>query len=282
MSVVVYPNPAKIYDVETGLVDDINGHHGMPHIVNYEDAIGLGLVAGHSELKGLGRRDGLTTLAGGEDISDVVTLTAGTLPYPDQSVGEQMTLVSTNANDTSAGTGARTVKVHYIAADGTYSHETVTMNGTTPVNTVATDIRFVQQITVETLGTFGGSAAGIITIYRTGTATRIYANILAGNNQSLNSHRMIPAGVNFWLKGMTVSATSSKPVSIRLTATCDHAGIYSEGVFKFTEIVECQDTALAIKFDVVRKIPPLAIIKGKVISIQAGGSASIGYSGWVE
>jgi hypothetical protein len=254
----------------------------MPHVVLYEDAIGLELVDGHEEFKGLGRRDGLTTLATGEDVSNVTILTAGTLPYPDQSVGEQMTLVSTSAQDGVAGTGALTVKVHYIKADGTYNHEIVTMTGLTPVNTIATDIRFVQQITVETLGTFGGAAAGKIDIYRTGTATRIYANILAGDNQSLNSHRMVPTGLTFWLKGMTVSSTSSKPISVRVTATCDHAGVYSGGVFKFTEIVECQDTALHIDFKVPRKIPPLAIIKGKTVSSQAGGSASVSFEGWTE
>lgn len=273
-----YPEYLTFLDVETGTAGTVNGHHGMIHTVDYMEAIGLGLVSGHSHFVGKGRRDSLATTAGGDDISDLVSVS---IPIPNQA-GEQMAIVSDSANDTAAGTGARTVKVHYIDASGTYLHEVVTMNGVTPVNLAASNVRFVQQITVETLGTFGGSNAGNITIYSTTTPANIFCRIVTGNNVSLSSARMIPAGVDFWLTGINVSATTSKAVSVRLTATCDHAGVYTPGVFQFNEIVECQDFGMSIQFDIPRKIPALSIIKGKAVSVQAGGSVAISYDGWTE
>lgn len=273
-----YPDYLTLLDVETGTAGTVNGHHGMIHTVDYMDAIGLGLVTGHSHFTGKGRRDALATTAGGDDISDLVSTT---IPFPNQA-GEQMTLVSDSVNDTSAGTGARTVKVHYLNASGNYTHEIVTMNGTTPVNTVATNIRFVQQITVQTNGSFGARNAGNITIYSTTTPANIFARIVALNNISLSSARMVPAGYTFWLKTLNISSTSSKPLSVRLTATCDHAGVYTEGVFQFNEVVEMQDDVVPINFDVPRKIPALSIIKGVAVSTLAGGVVSLSYDGWIE
>lgn len=247
--------------------------------IDYLEAIGIGEITGHSQFRGLGRRDALATTVGGDDISDIVAVA---IPFPDQTVGEQMTLVSDSANDTAAGSGARTVKIHYLDDSGNYLHEVVTMNGVTPVNTVATNIRFIQNLSVQTLGTFGGKNAGNIAIYKLGDAATVYARIVAGVNISLSSARMVPNGKTFYLTEMAASATSGKPVSARLLATCDHAGIYTPGVFQFEEIVECQDSIATMQFRIPRKIPSLAIIKGAAVSAQAGGSASISYSGWVE
>lgn len=246
--------------------------------IDYITAIGLGNVENHSHFGGKGRRDTLATTAGGDDISDLASVS---IPFPNQA-GEQMTIVSDSVNDTASGSGARTVKVHYLDASGNYTHEFVTLNGTTPVNTVATNIRFVQEFTVQTLASFGGSNAGNITIYSTATPANIFCRILAGNNISLSSARMVPNGHDFWLTNITVSATASKAISVRLTATCDHAGIYTEGVFQFNEIVECQDFGMPIHLRIPRKIPSLSIIKGKAVSTQAGGSVAISYDGWIE
>lgn len=247
--------------------------------VDYLDAVGLGVISGHTPFRGFGRRDSLATTAGGDDVSDIVL---PTMSYPNQSVGEQMTVVSSSANDTAAGSGARTIKIHYLDASGNYYHEYLTLNGTTGVNTVATNIRFIQSISVETLGSFGGRNAGNITIYKLGDTATVYARIVAGNNVSLNSARMIPNGKIFYLTSINVSATSSKPVSARLVATCDHAGVYSEGVFQFEEIIECQDSVATMTFRVPRKVPSLAIIKGIAVSTTAGGSVSVSYDGWLE
>ena len=67
---------------------------------------------------------------------------------------------SSDANDTAAGTGARTVTVYGL--DGSYNqiNETVSLNGQTAVTTTATFLR-VLHLMVNTAGS-GGAAAGTI------------------------------------------------------------------------------------------------------------------------
>ena len=78
--------------------------------------------------------------------------------YPASAVA--MKVSSSDANDTAAGTGARTVTVYGL--DGSYNqiNETVSLNGQTAVTTTATFLR-VLHLMVNTAGS-GGAAAGTI------------------------------------------------------------------------------------------------------------------------
>src|SRR5512139_3268256 len=76
--------------------------------------------------------------------------------------GVQMSLVSTSASDGVAGTGIRSLDIHYLDNTLTPQIETVVLNGLTPVLTVATNIRFIQCMHMITFGT-GKAAAGVIT-----------------------------------------------------------------------------------------------------------------------
>jgi hypothetical protein len=84
--------------------------------------------------------------------------------YTEPSAAAQREIVSSSTNDSSAGTGARTVRITYY--DGTMAGpftEDVTMNGTTAVATVATNIRFVESLRTLTVGS-NGSNVGTITL----------------------------------------------------------------------------------------------------------------------
>jgi hypothetical protein len=96
---------------------------------------------------------------------------------------------SGNANDTSAGTGARTVRVTGLDANYNLLQETVTLNGQTKVVTVGTYLR-VNKVEVLTAGT-GGVNAGELYVYDTSdtvtagvpqTSTKIFGRIAAGLN----------------------------------------------------------------------------------------------------
>jgi hypothetical protein len=82
----------------------------------------------------------------------------------EQTTNAQRSVVSANANDTSAGTGARTVRIKYLDQNlnGPYT-ETITLNGVTPVNTVNTNICYIESFEVLTAGS-GGVNAGIISL----------------------------------------------------------------------------------------------------------------------
>lgn len=76
-------------------------------------------------------------------------------------------MVSDDANDTAAGTGARTVKVIGLDSAWAEIEQTVILDGTTPV-ALATDMIRVYRLWVETPGTYGGSHAGTITLREAG------------------------------------------------------------------------------------------------------------------
>lgn len=87
--------------------------------------------------------------------------------YTEQTTGAQRSVKSSSANDTSAGTGARQLKITYFNSTlTTKSTETITLNGTTAVNTVATDICFIEKMEVVSVGS-GGVNAGTLTLFTT-------------------------------------------------------------------------------------------------------------------
>lgn len=117
-------------------------------------------------LSAAGAREGISAgsvvLGGGTaNVLQVMRATA----YTEPTTAAQRSIASSNANDTAAGTGARTVQITYFDNTGAGPlTEIVTLNGLTPVNTTNTNIRFIEKMEVLTAGT-GGANAGTITLY---------------------------------------------------------------------------------------------------------------------
>lgn len=111
-----------------------------------------------------------------------ILLTSSTNAFPiivnayleNVATGAVRSVVSSSASDASAGVGARTVTITYYdsSLNGPFT-ETVTMNGTTPVNTVSTTICFVEKFQVITSGS---------SIYNVGTITLKTAAAGGGSN----------------------------------------------------------------------------------------------------
>jgi hypothetical protein len=119
--------------------------------------------------------------------------------YTEPTVGAQRSLKSSNAADTAAGTGARTVRITYysLAADGTVAGpftEIVVLNGVTAVPTVALNIALIEKMEVLTAGA-GGVAAGTLTLTvdNAGAGATI-GTIAAGARQTLWAHHYVPTG----------------------------------------------------------------------------------------
>ncbi|GAG86698.1 unnamed protein product, partial [marine sediment metagenome] len=82
-----------------------------------------------------------------------------------------MTFISENNADNGAtATGVLTLRMEYLDAAGDEQTEDITMNGTTGVNTTATDIRFINDLYSLTVGS-NGVAEGNIRVYKTGADT---------------------------------------------------------------------------------------------------------------
>ena len=91
-------------------------------------------------------------------------------------------IVSGSANDTAAGTGARTVKVYGLTAwTAVETSETVIMAGATPVNTTGSYV-IIHRMVVLTTGS-GGTNAGAITA-TAATDTTVTATIRASVGQT--------------------------------------------------------------------------------------------------
>ncbi len=108
----------------------------------------------------------------------------------------QMTISSSSANDTSAGTGAQTIVVQGLNASYNEVSETVTMNGQTAV-TMTTALIRVNYAYVLTAGS-GNGAAGDIYI-GTGTVTAgvpatVYDVIKFDYNTTITGSYTVPAG----------------------------------------------------------------------------------------
>jgi hypothetical protein len=135
--------------------------------------------------------------------------------YNEQSVNAQRSLTSSSASDTSAGVGARTVRIDYLTDAGVQGSEIVTLNGVTVVATVATNICFIERMTVLTVGSTGRNV-GTITLFVNsvgggGTIGTIGIGGLVaaqGDSRTLWAHHYVPTGQTAKLATYIISAES--------------------------------------------------------------------------
>lgn len=117
--------------------------------------------------------------------------------------GAKLDVSSSSASDTSAGTGARTIKIVGLDANGNFVTDTITMNGQSVVQSAVT-FTDVFGADVTTAGT-GLNNAGDIHIVKTGTGgtytggvpgtlTSALCKIMTGWSTSVNGHWKVPTG----------------------------------------------------------------------------------------
>ena len=170
----------------------------------FELQVGRGQITGHSVVHVFGHNPDV-------DTTEVTIWPAlGLLVHP--AAPTIMKISSSSADDTSAGTGARTVYILGINGTGGYVSETVTLNGQTAVNTVH-EYDAIETMSVTSVGS-GGVNAGII-YAGTGTVTAgvpavPYSAIGVGDNLSLVGHWSCPVGYTGYLvSGSITSGTSN-------------------------------------------------------------------------
>lgn len=160
---------------------------------------------------------GITGFGAAFTFGDVVSATTTTkivrrTTYTEPTSGAQRSFSSANANDdgSPAGTGARTITVTYytVAGAGPFT-ETLVMNGTTCVATVATNIAYVENIKVATVGSTG-SNVGIISMFSNAACGGgTIGTIAATNNQTFWAHHYVPAGKIANITGISSGSTST-------------------------------------------------------------------------
>ena len=129
-------------------------------MVSVWERAALGVVPGVQYFRLEGWNEAITTtfeVVWGESSAYTPLTAAMSTPY----------IASSSANDTSAGTGARTVRIKGMTTAFARFTEDLTMNGQTSVNLVTTNVLLVDSIEVLTAGS-GVLNAGVI---RVGTGT---------------------------------------------------------------------------------------------------------------
>ena len=171
--------------------------------------IALGLVAGYDTefVIGLNRDVGANL----EDVwgagADIVFPTAG----------EQWEIVSDNANDTIAGTGAQLLVLVYLDTNYDVQSEVIAMNGLGAVSTVATDIFRPRALLTIRSGSTGSNEGAIISRVAGGGATRNYIHPNFGF--SFDGHFTVQAGATALMTFCQVNAGRTDGVEFRLRAS---------------------------------------------------------------
>jgi hypothetical protein len=124
----------------------------------------------------------------------------------------QLSVSSSSTDDTSAGTGARTVTLSGLDANYSEISETVTLNGQTAVTTTNSYLRIFRMV-VNSAGS-GGENAGVI-YAGTGTVTagvpaNKYATIAIGDNQTLMALWTVPANHTAYLLQTDVTVATTQ------------------------------------------------------------------------
>ena len=248
---------------------------------DFATSVAVGEIPGWAVLRALGERKSMGTTVQGEDIWRGNELSPAptshtSIPMPD-SAGEQMTVVSEHANDTSGGVGVKTLRLEYLDATGAEQTEDIIMNGTTGVNTVATDIRFINDMYSLTVGT-NGVAVGHIKIYKTGSVGLVYNMIVLGGNKSLVPHRMVPVGKTLVIRQWHATEAQSKRIAFRLRST-DMNGVLIPGVFCFKDVIYLKQDSLGAEINV--KVPALSVVKVSGWAVVGGAETSCSWWGYL-
>lgn len=120
---------------------------------------------------------------------------------------ETVSVVSSSVNDTSAGTGARTIRIFGLDTNYSPQQEDITLNGTTPATSVNT-YRRIYRAYILTAGS-GTTNAGALTIRHTTTTANVFSVITAGYGQSNITSYTIPSGYTGYMVAYRASMLDS-------------------------------------------------------------------------
>lgn len=198
----------------------------------------------------------------------------GIYSYP--ASAETMTVSSESANDTSDGTGARTVQVQGLDTNYKTVLQEATLNGQTEV-ALATDLIRVFRIIVLTAGSGNENAdtihvgSGTVT---SGVPANSYAQVLAGENQTLMGIYTIPAGHTGYFGSIFLSASLSanSNVTFRVLARPDG------GVFNVKNKLVLSGQALPREALVYDVFPEKTDIEIRALSSANNADASAGFT----
>ena len=160
------------------------------------------LVPYHMAVQKFGRNNDIDSASGFEDI----WAGGGTRAY--LTSAETVDIVSDSANDTAAGTGARTITVNCLDANYDRVAETVTLNGLSSVTTTISCLR-LNRAYVNTAGSVGSNDGAITFDPTTSGSGSRQGQIAAGDGQTLLTHYTVPRYFTGDMVGGQISISSA-------------------------------------------------------------------------
>lgn len=225
----------------------------------YELQVAKGQIVGASPINKFGANSNVGTT------EETIWTNGGNITWP--AAAFTAYIVSSDAADTSAGTGARTVTVSGLDADYKDKTVSVTLNGTSAVAISGTWLR-INRAFVTSSGT-GGAAAGTITIQDVG-ATVVYANLGLGNQTQMAVYT-VPAGHTLYVDQITFTAavsTGSNSAVVKLN-TRD----FGSNTFRTRYIADLQSGELINSLQYPLALPEKTDIEAR--AVMSAGTASI-------
>lgn len=261
-----------------GTIHGFIDNSGAPQICSqdYLQALAEGDIVGHTPWSKVGFTGTMTTTQ-----SDIWSKT-GVYTFMPGTVGTAMRVSSSNAADTSAGTGVQSVKISYLDRNYTPGTETIALAGTAFATTVATDMFRINAFRVETAGA-NAKAVGNITL-ENATGGTVYGYITGGYTRGRNSAYTVPAGKSLYLTsigyGYGCAANQVNYARLILRAS-QNDGVKTSGIFHPLSEVIAANAEVVAKFDLPIKVVEKVdlIVSG---SATAAGIADVVVRGWLE
>lgn len=175
---------------------------------DFYTAVGLGLVPGVRRVTALGNNPDIDSATVPEDVWSVGGL------YPWMTASTALEIVSSSANDSSAGNGARTVLVRGLDANYVEVNQVLTLNGTTPVSIPLPLLRVNDALIMSAGATKVNE--GNIDIRRV-TGGTIQCQIPIGYGISRQALFTVPAGHTLSIHSMLFSQTKAGGVDRTMT-----------------------------------------------------------------
>jgi hypothetical protein len=274
-------------EVASYIIDKNTGQHrgcrfagDDPRFVckDYLHAISEGKIPKHEPWTKVGYSPASTT-------SETTVWGLGT-QYVFPTVPQQMEVVSSdNTQDKTGGTGALSVRIHYLDANYIERTEIVELNGTTEVATVATDIFRINYFRVNTVGS-GGKPVGNLSV-RHISDSPTYAYILAGYTRARQMFFTVPKNKTLFVNNIAFSAAASAAnKNVRFTTQASYDPIIKQNLTAGTFFIGYNDVLLVDgayerELSTPSRLPEKTDLKVSVIG-TAGAVCSTSLSGWIE
>lgn len=163
-------------------------------------------------------------------ISDYIILANITAVFPNPG-GEQTKILSTSASDIDSisGTGAKKLRIRYFDSNMVLNDEIISTNGTSSVNSVATDIQIIESFETFQVGT-ANTAIGTITLSSL-DGLRIFAQIDPGNFNFTQALHWVSPGKIGYMTDITVNCAFSGGVTFIIFSAVDNTALGGGIVF---------------------------------------------------